>query len=232
MPDTNIISAFVAGIISFFSPCVLPLLPGFLIHISNTGLAEGKNASKLRVFLNAICYVFGFSVVFATLGILFNAFIPHNSYIVQTWLSIIGGTIIIFFGLFATGIIKAHWLQKSHQLFRPKKTSVSYISSFIFGAAFAVGWTPCVGAILGAVLTLAISQPSIAFGLLLSYSLGIGIPFLILGAFASQAVPLLRKLGPHLETVQKIAGVILIIFGILVATQRLPLLAGYLSLWI
>jgi cytochrome c-type biogenesis protein len=222
MVDPTIISAFIAGIISFFSPCVLPLLPGFLVHISQIGLDPQSPPSKIKIFINSCLYVLGFSTVFATLGVLFNAIIPTQSYQVQTYLSWIGGAVIIFFGLFATGLIKASWLQQNHQFFRPKAARNGYVSAFIFGAAFAIGWSPCVGAILGAVLTLAATSPGMAFNLLLAYSLGIGIPFLFMGAFAAHATPLLRRIAPRLELIQKIAGWLLIIFGILIATQTLP----------
>ncbi len=230
--DLTLIGAFVAGVLSFFSPCVLPLIPGFLTHISAIGLSTEQKPSRLRIFLNSVAYVLGFAVVFAALGILLNTTLASVSYDVQTWLSRIGGLLIIFFGLFSMGLLNIPALQGVHKLFTPKRTSSSYLSSFIFGAAFAVGWTPCVGALLGAILTLAVAKPGIALTLLLVYSLGIGIPFLLLGAFLSQATNVIRKMGPSLEWIQRIAGALLVLLGILIFTQTLPILVSYFAYYV
>lgn len=227
MVSITLIGAFVAGIISFFSPCVLPLIPGFMTHISSVGLKVGEVPSRLRIFLNTVAYVLGFAIVFATLGVLLNTALSSISYSVQLWLSRIGGLVIIFFGLFSMGLLKIPMLYGVHKLFTPKKTSSSYLSSFIFGAAFAVGWTPCVGALLGAILTLAISQPGIALSLLLVYSAGLGLPFLVLGLFLSQATAVIKKMGPSLERIQQVAGALLVLIGILMFTQTLPLIVSY-----
>ena len=124
------------------------------------------------------------------------------------------------------GLIKIPFLEQEHKLRVKRKFRYSYITSFVFGSAFAVGWTPCVGAILGAILTLAVSNPASAFPLLLSYSLGLGIPFLIVGLFTNSASRFIEKAGPKLKYVNYVFGAILIIMGILVFTNQLSRIAS------
>lgn len=222
MVEITIIAAFLAGIISFLSPCVLPLIPAFLAYLSGTSLDHPK---RIPLFLNSLSYVLGFSIVFSLLGVLLNTFLDNISYTFQLWLSRAGGIIIILFGLYLLGLIHFSFLSRQHTL-RVKSNKPSYFASFIFGAAFAVGWTPCVGAVLGSVLALAISNPGISFILLLAYSLGLGLPFLIVGLFSSQAILLIQKLGSFLKYFNIILGIILITLGILVFTQTLNLIAN------
>ena len=177
MVEPTVVVAFVAGIVSFVSPCVLPLIPGFLAYLSGT--STGQQGARLKVFMNSVAFVLGFSVVFALLGVLLNTILESVSYNVQTWLSRLGGAIIILFALYILGLIKIGFLEREHKIAVKKKFSVTYITSFVFGAAFAVGWTPCVSAILGSVLALVVIKPGLGFFLLLSYALGLGIPFLI-----------------------------------------------------
>ena len=226
MVEISLIAAFVGGLISFLSPCVLPLVPAFLAYLSGTTLGNVQGA-RLKIFLNAVAYVLGFSVVFALLGVLLNTVLEGVSYSVQTWLARFGGIIIIAFGLYQIGLLKLPFLEQEHKLHPHRKFSVSYLTSFVFGAAFAVGWTPCVGAVLGSVLALAATKPGISFFLLLSYSLGLGIPFLLVGAFSTQALALIRKLGPYLKYFNIIVGILLIILGILVFTQTLSIVANF-----
>ena len=148
------------------------------------------------------------------------------SFTVQQWLGYISGTIIIFFGIYLLGLIKIPFLEQEHKLRVKRKFRYSYITSFVFGSAFAVGWTPCVGAILGGILTLAVSNPASAFPLLLSYSLGLGIPFLIVGLFTNSASKFIEKAGPKLKYVNYVFGAILIILGIFVFTNQLSRIAS------
>ncbi|MEM2138267.1 MAG: cytochrome c biogenesis protein CcdA [Candidatus Anstonellaceae archaeon] len=219
--ETTILAAFVAGLLSFASPCILPLIPGFLSYLGGVGLKDGEKASRMRVFLNAIAYVLGFVAIFSTLGVLLNGVLGAASYDVRTWLSRIGGIFIIAFGLYTLGLIKLGFLQSEHRLKPGEGAKHSYLFSFLFGASFAVGWSPCVGAILGAVLTLAATAPGQSFMLLFVYSLGLGIPFILVGAFVAQARELIRKAGPYMQYFNYVAGVLLIVLGILVFTDSL-----------
>jgi len=160
------------------------------------------------------------------LGVILNTVLQDISYQVQLWLSRIGGTVIIIFGLHLTGLLEIPLLDREFKFRVKRRFSFSYLTSFLFGAAFAVGWTPCVGALLGSVLALAISEPGLSFVLLMVYALGLGFPFLIVGFFASEAVPLIQKLGPYLKYFNLIVGILLIIIGILVFTMTLNLVAN------
>ena len=171
MTETSLVIAFVAGIVSFVAPCVLPILPGFLAYLAGASLADGT-PKRSQIFINSVFFVLGFSTVFAALGVLLNTVLEAVAYDAQQWLGRIGGVIIIFFGLYLTGLIRLRFLEREHKFAVKKRFSSKYLTSFLFGAAFAAGWTPCVGAVLGAILGLAASQPGSAFSLLLAYAQG------------------------------------------------------------
>ena len=225
MVDITIIAVFLAGIISFLSPCVLPLIPGFLGYLAGVNPEDTSRKARTKMFINSLIFVIGFSSVFALLGVLLNTVLERSSYTIQTWLSRIGGIIIILFGLYVIKLIKIPFLDREHKL-QIKGLQPSYFTSFLFGAAFAVGWTPCVGAVLGAILTLAITNPGQSFYLLLSYAIGLGIPFLVVGLFSTQALNLIRKNEKFFKYFNIIVGIFLIILGILVFTQTLNRVAN------
>ena len=179
-----------------------------------------------NIFFNSVFFVLGFSIIFSLVGVLLQSVFSNISYSIQTWLGRIGGIIIIFFGLYILGLITPRFLQKEYKFKVAKKFSSNYLTSFGFGAAFAVGWTPCVGAILGAILTLAITQPTSAFFLLLSYSLGLGIPFLLVGLFTNQSQQLISRSGKWLKYINYLFGVILLFLGVLVFTNQLSKIAN------
>ena len=217
--------AIIAGLISFLSPCVLPLLPGFLAYLA--GSSGSEKPTRGQTFLSSIFFVLGFSVIFALLGVLLNSVLSNVAYGVQEWLSRIGGIIIIFFGLYLLGLIRVKFLERDHKITVKKKFKSRYVTSFVFGAAFAVGWTPCVGAALGAILALAATQPGSAFTLLLAYAIGLGTPFLILGAFAAQATDWIARSEKIFKWLNIIFGILLIGLGVLVFTQSLSLIANF-----
>ena len=225
MVEPTIIVAFIAGIVSFVSPCVLPLIPGFLAYLSGT--STGQQGARLKIFLNSVAFVLGFSVIFALLGVLLNTILERVSYTVQTWLSRLGGVIIILFALYILGLIKISFLEREHKIAVKKKFSITYVTSFVFGAAFAVGWTPCVSAILGSVFALAVTKPGLGFILLMSYALGLGIPFLLVGLFTTQAVALINKSATVLKYFNIVVGILLLILGILVFTNKLNVVANW-----
>lgn len=222
----NLGVAFLAGLVSFLSPCVLPLIPGFLSFLAGSTISE---ASKHRreIFLTSLSFVLGFSVIFSLLGILLNTVLEAVAYDVQIWLARLGGAFIILFGLFLTGLIHFSFLEREHK-FHPKTTFRSrYLTGFVFGAAFAAGWTPCVGPVLGSILGLAATAPGSAFGLLLSYSIGLGIPFLLVGLFTAQAAKFIQRIHPIVRYVNIAFGILLIILGVLAFTQNLNLIANF-----
>lgn len=227
MAELTLIAVFIAGIISFLSPCILPLIPGFLAYLSGTSLGDTSKSARLKMFFNSVAFVIGFSTVFALIGVLLNTILEKSSYDIQIWLGRIGGLIIILFGLYLLKLIKIPFLEKEHKLGVKRKFSITYVTSFVFGAAFAVGWSPCVGAVLGSVLALSITQPGGAFVLLMIYALGLGLPFLIVGIFSGQAVKLINKSAKFLKYFNIVVGIFLLILGILVFTQTLNIVANF-----
>jgi cytochrome c-type biogenesis protein len=223
--DITIFVAFTAGIVSFLAPCVLPIIPGFLAYLA--GGAGETQPSRREVFINAVFFVLGFSLVFAALGVLLNTVLESVAYSVQIWLSRVGGALIIFFGLYLVGLIRISFLEREYKLAVVHRFSSRYFTSFVFGLAFAAGWTPCVGAVLGAVLGLAATAPGSAFALLLAYALGLGIPFLVVGLFAGEVQQWLNRLGTIARYINIIFGVLLIGLGILVFTGELARIANF-----
>ena len=225
MAETTIFFAFIGGIVSFLSPCMLPIIPGFLSYLAGASLGESESKRK-DIFLNSLFFVLGFATVFSILGVLLNTVLEAVAYDVQIWLARIGGSIVILFGLYLVGLIKLPFLEREYKFSVKTKFKSKYLTSFVFGSAFAAGWTPCVGVVLGSVLGLAATAPGVAFYLLLSYSLGLGIPFLVVGLFASQASNLINRYAHLLKYINIVFGIILIGLGILAFTQSLNLIAN------
>lgn len=228
MDDLNLFIAFGAGLLAFLSPCVLPLIPAFLAYLAGTTVSEGAKSAHMRlaIFINTLFFILGFSLVFALAGILLGGVLSFASQAIRAWLGYIGGALIIAFGLYLLGLLKIPLLDREYKV-QAKKTRFQYLTSFIFGATFAAGWTPCVGALLGAILTLAVTEPLQAFPLLFSFSLGITLPFLLAGIFYSQAAGLISHAGTFMKYFRIVSGILLIILGILVFTGELSQLANF-----
>jgi cytochrome c-type biogenesis protein len=237
MLESGIVVSALAGAGSFFSPCILPILPAFISYLSGTTINEIQNtggeslslrkSTRLNIFLNTVYFVLGFSLVFAVLGVVLNSVLVNLGIGFQGILSSVGGVVIIAFGLYLILSTKLRQLNFEKRMTTLPKFKTSYITSFVFGAAFAAGWTPCVGPILGSTLTLAATAPGAAYNSLLAYSLGLGIPFLITGAFFSQATGIIRKMVKHLKYFNPAMGTLLIVLGILVYTNNLNLLGNF-----
>ena len=228
MASIPILVAFLAGIVSFLSPCILPIIPGFLAYLAGESSSNiTAKPSRGSIFLNSFFFVLGFSIVFALLGVLLNGVLSHVAYAVQSWLAWIGGTIVIFFGFYLMGFFRIRFFESDHKLNFGAKLRSRYITSLLFGFAFAAGWTPCVGPVLGGILGIAASAPGEAFWLLLSYAIGLGIPFLIVGLFVAQSANVINKYAVKLQYINPVFGGILVILGVLVFTQDLPLIANF-----
>jgi len=212
--------AFIAGVLSFFTPCVFTLVPAFLAYLAGINLKNlnGKGFNK-TIFLNTLFYVLGFTLVFTVLGLLLSSIVGTFGIMLRRWLARIGGIIIIFFGLYMLGLIKVPWLERDHKLTVQRKAG--YTTSFLFGMAFAVGWTPCVGAVLGGIFTLAATNAGSALTPLLAYSVGLALPFLLLGAFYSTLAKYVRLSAKYTRIVSIILGVLLIVVGVLLFFNRL-----------
>ncbi len=222
MVETTFFIAFIAGIISFFAPCILPLIPAFLGFLAGQKVEE---TSRWKLFGHSFLFVLGFGSVFSLVGVLLNSILSNFAYTAQVWLGRVAGIIIILFGFYLLGFIKPEFLQKEHK-FKIHRFKSRALTSFLFGAAFAVGWTPCVGAVLGSILALAAAMPSDAFILLLAYSLGLGIPFLIVGLFAHNFVAWIQKHTTFLKYFNVVVGLLVVFLGVLVFTNKLALVAG------
>ncbi|MDC0883668.1 cytochrome c biogenesis protein CcdA [Nitrosopumilus sp.] len=233
MVEPTIVVALLAGLSSFIAPCILPMIPAFLAYISGTTLAEIKNEqksnvqiNKINIIMNTIFFVLGFSIVFSTLGVLINSALLENVNQFTESLNIIAGIIIIIFGMFLILATKINSLNKEKK-FHIKNFKSSYPMSFVFGLAFAIGWTPCVGPILGTILTLAATTPSISFSLLLAYSTGLGIPFILMGAFYSKSTKIISSMTKHLKYYNIVLGGFIILLGILIFTNQLAYIANF-----
>lgn len=189
-----------------------------------------KGGRDWSVFLSSVFFVLGFSIVFSLVGVLLQTVLAHSSYTVQAWLGRIGGVIIILFGLFVLGLFTPAFLKRDHKIAVRRKFGSKYATSFVFGAAFAVGWTPCVSAALGAILVLAATNATSAFLLLFAYTLGIGVPFLIVGLFTNQAQEFINKAGPWLRYVEYVFGILLVGIGILIFVGELSKIANFQAL--
>jgi cytochrome c-type biogenesis protein len=267
--ETTVVVSALAGLASFLSPCILPILPAFISYLSGTTINEIQNSpttmsevkrindksrnvsddsqkqgqqhemkqrrpqliipksTRLNIFLNTVYFVLGFSLVFAVLGVILNSVLVTFGVGFQHSLTSIGGTVIVVFGLYLILSTKLRILNFEKRMTKIPKFKTSYITSLIFGAAFAGCWTPCVGPILGSIFTLAATAPGTAYNSLLAYSLGLGVPFLITGAFFSKATGLIRGIVKHLKYFNPTMGTMLIIIGILVFTNRLVLLGNF-----
>lgn len=189
--------------------------------------APERQKKDLSVFFASVFFVLGFSLVFSLVGVLLQTVLANVSYEAQMWLGRIGGVVIILFGLFLLGLVTPEFLERDHKIAVKTRFKSAYLTSFVFGAAFAVGWTPCVSAALGAILTLAATNAGSAFFLLAAYTLGIGIPFLLVGYFTSQAEALINRAGKWLEYFQYVFGAFLIVIGILIFTGELSRIANF-----
>ncbi len=217
--------AFTAGFASFLSPCVLPVIPAFLAHLGGTTFDEEK-LSRKKIFVSSLLFVLGFSIIFGLLGVLLNSVLRDASTEILMWLSRVAGVIIIAFGLHLTGIVKFGFLERERGLGFIDEMEPSYLTSFVFGGAFAVAWTPCVGPLLGSVLSLAVTNPLGAFPLLVSYSLGLGVPFLLVGLFPARFIQFRKSFGGKGAKIQMAFGYILIALGMLVFVNKLALVAN------
>jgi cytochrome c-type biogenesis protein len=226
------IAAFGAGVVSFLSPCVLPLVPGYISMISGATvetLQEADRKLTRNILLNSLMFILGFSVVFVSLGAVATT-IGQITIQYHGLLSKIAGAVIILFGLHLTGIFKIKALYADKRLHNVRAGS-SPLGSFVIGFAFAFGWTPCIGPILGGILVLAGSQDTVTKGVLLlaTYSLGLAVPFLITSIGINQFLSFYGRFRRHLRKVEIVSGVLLIIFGVLIAANKFTILSGYLS---
>ena len=227
MENIPLLVALGAGLLSFLSPCVLPLVPVYLASLAGPEILEAKaGRRRIPIFLHSLTFVIGFTIVFTLMGagagLAGFAIGAH-----LTLLSKIAGILLIAFGVFMLVALKVPRLNFEKRLTPSQSRTTSYLRSFLTGSIFCLAWTPCVGPILGGVLTLAGSSATAWGGasLLAIYSLGLGIPFLIIGAAFDFVTPLLKRIRRHSTRIYIISGAALITVGILILTNRLMVLA-------
>jgi cytochrome c-type biogenesis protein len=218
--------AFAAGLISFLSPCVLPLVPPYLCYMAGVSLDQltGQNeetVARQRVFFSALAFVLGFATVFVILGAAATAL----GQLVRQYLdmlSILGGIVIIVMGLHFLGVFKIAFLYRQARM-EVRNHPAGPLGSYLVGLAFAFGWTPCIGPVLGAILGIASAEQTVSRGaiLLAVYSLGLGIPFLIASLFAGPFMHFMRRFRGHIDKVEKTMGGLLVITGILIISGQI-----------
>ena len=238
MPEFNfaiIVSSFIAGLLTFFAPCTLPLVPAFLGIISGVGTGALNDPLKLQaarwqIFKNAVGYVLGFSMIFVLFGMAFSFLGTILS--AKEWLERIGGILIILFGLVLLGWLDIPLLNTENRIRIPQLFHrASLVNSFLLGALFALGWTPCVGPLLGSILLLATTSGTVVQGtiLLVVFSLGLSIPFLITALLIGRAVGAFAHWGNFITWMNRIAGLFLIAIGVLLATGEFRQFFGFLQ---
>jgi cytochrome c-type biogenesis protein len=233
--DVTLLAAFAAGFLSFVSPCVLPLIPGYISFVSGVSLDEMRAenqaaaASRWQVFATSLAFVVGFSIVFIALGASATA-IGKFLFARLPLLSKIAGVILIIFGLHTMGLLRVAFLETEKRVHSQRKPAGA-IGAVLVGIAFAFGWTPCIGPILGGILAIAGSKNTISEGVLLLavYSLGLGIPFLITSLAINQFFNAVRRIRRYYHAIEVTSGVLLVAIGVLILTGQLTIITRYLQ---
>ena len=220
--------AFVAGLLSFLSPCVLPLIPSYVGFLTGLTLEE-LEVRRGTAVAHALWFVAGFSLIFIALGATASALgvLLLRS---QVWIGRIGGVVVILFGLYLLGVLRPALLMRERKVQLARKP-LGYLGSAFVGITFGAAWTPCIGPILGAILTLAAAQASVGRGaaLLTAYSAGLALPFVVTALALDRFLAWFQRFRPYLVWVERTAGTLLILLGLLLVTDRFTLLAGWLQ---
>ena len=220
--------AFVAGVLSFLSPCVLPLIPSYVGFLTGLTLEE-LEVRRGTALAHALWFVAGFSLIFIALGATASALgvLLLRS---QVWIGRIGGGVVILFGLYLLGVLRPGLLMRERKVQLARKP-LGYLGSAFVGITFGAAWTPCIGPILGAILTLAAAQASVGHGaaLLTAYSAGLALPFVVTALALDRFLAWFQRFRPYLVWVERVAGILLILLGLLLVTDRFTLLAGWLQ---
>lgn len=237
MPGTENVSIFIAlsaGFISFLSPCILPLIPSYMAFITGISLEElshEKNLKRVRkiVIINSLLFILGFSIIFIALGAsatFMGKFLSRNI----RWFEIVGGCVVILLGLHFIGIFRLKFLNREKKI-HLKDKPLGFIGTILVGMAFGAGWTPCVGPILGAILTMAATTQNIFKGIVLLafYSVGLGLPFLISGLIIHKFFEYFKAVRKYFKVITAVGGILLIILGILLITGYFSSISSYLS---
>jgi cytochrome c-type biogenesis protein len=236
MEGVSLFAAFAAGIISFISPCILPLIPMYISFISGLSLEEIRTGTDrkqvlTRVTISSILFVLGFSIIFISLGAS-ATFVGRFMLSRLAMLSKIAGVVIIIMGLHIAGVFRIGFLNYEKR-FHLSSRPAGFLGPFLVGLAFALGWTPCIGPVLGTILAYSGSQEKVWQGILLlsMYSLGLGIPFLLTGISINAFLSLLKKIQRYYRGIEIFVGVCLVFMGVLFITGSFNILGGYMIRW-
>lgn len=230
--NIGLLTAFAAGLVSFLSPCVLPLVPGYVSYVAGRPVGEpaagGAVALRMPALGLSLCFVLGFSTVFILLGATATA-MGRLLLAYRYELNIIGGAIVVAFGLFMLGLLRPNWLLRDLR-FQAALQGGRPVAAYVLGLAFAFGWTPCIGPVLGAILTVSAASATAASGvaLLSVYSLGLGVPFMLAALFTDGLTSRLKSIGRVGRVLQVIAAGIMIVMGIAMITGQLSAFAFWL----
>lgn len=220
--------AFGAGILSFISPCTLPLFPsyiGYITGVSFQTLVQGKSRRvRWLAFRHALFFCLGLSILFVLLGYGATAF-GRFLHEYKDSVRVVGGVFIIVMGLFMAGVLRGDWFMQERRLQFPRAMKLGYLGSFLVGVIFAAGWTPCIGPILSSVLILVMSKPSVGAWYMVAYAIGFSLPFLILAVTLTSLRPLLK----YTEMLAKVGGWLLILMGVLLVTNQMTLITSWIS---
>ncbi len=224
------LAAFGAGVLSFLSPCVFPLVPGYLSYLAGISLHDAESPSRVRwqVSRHALCFVVGFALIFTLLGVL-ASLLGSVLHAYQQWLAKLAGLLVVLFGIALTGLLPLPFLSREHHI-QVKPGRPAWWRSGLIGMAFGAGWSACSGPILGSILLLTAIRATLVQGVifLLAYALGLGLPFLLVGILLERAGPLLRPVRRYTGPLSFIGGVILILLGMLILTGHLDQLTNTL----
>jgi cytochrome c-type biogenesis protein len=221
-------AAFIAGLLSFLSPCVLPLIPAYFTFITGLSLeelTENRNAEiRKKVFLSTISFVFGFSTVFILMGAS-ASYLGGLMYKYRDLIRVVGGILIILLGVHLTGVIRIRGLEFEKRI-NLEKRPLHFLGTFIIGMAFGAGWTPCIGPLLGSILLIAGSQETVRQGIVLLgiYSAGLAIPFIIISVFINLLLQFIKRASRALQYFNAAAGILLIVVGLILVTNKLYVL--------
>jgi cytochrome c-type biogenesis protein len=224
----GILIAFSAGLLSFLSPCVLPLVPSYVTFITGMTLEDLQHTKRETLF-HALVFVCGFSLIFLALGAGATVF-GQIMLRYRDWISRIGGVLIIVFGLYMLGVFNLGLLARDTRLHLANKP-IGYLGTLVVGIAFGAGWSPCIGPILGAILTMAANEADLQRGLVLlaAYSAGLAVPFLLAAVMVEKFLEIFAKMRHQMVWVNRIAGAMLVLVGVLMVTNRFTMLATWLQ---
>jgi cytochrome c-type biogenesis protein len=224
----GLLLAFSAGLLSFLSPCVLPLIPSYLTFVTGLGF-EDLGRARRAALVHALLFVVGFTLIFVTLGasatVLGRLLIAY-----RVWITRAGGALVVLFGLYLLGAIRVTAFDRERRVHLANKP-VGYLGSMLVGVAFGAGWTPCLGPILGAILTYTAATADLSRGLplLLAYSLGLALPFLVAAVAVERFLETVTRFKPHLARVSQVSGALLVVVGVLMMLDYFTVLAIYLQ---